>query len=206
MPAVIEGSSHDFIAEVFRVESGADLGVIRGFRYGTHIAKGSIVREDIFHYIPISPFIGVGEITGKKLLAYLNKASYGSLAPDASLWTGGWNHTVSGVKYDLNPNAKKGELVSNVVVLQNGKYVPLELDKVYTMAGYTYMEEPSKVNKITLKNVKFVKDANNEKLEAYQVIERYLKKQNANPEMNRINLLAPLRAPNYNNQEIQPLP
>ena len=85
MPAVIEGSSHTFLAEAFRAESGADLGVIRGFRYGTHIAKGDIQREDIFHYIPISPFIGVGEITGKKLLGYLEKIAYGSLAPDASL-------------------------------------------------------------------------------------------------------------------------
>ena len=40
MNAVIEGSSHNFIAEAFHVESGADLGVIRGFRYGTPISKG----------------------------------------------------------------------------------------------------------------------------------------------------------------------
>ena len=121
MNAVIEGSSHNFIAEAFRVESGADLGVIRGFRYGTHIAKGDIQREDLFHYVPISPWVGVGEISGEKLLKYLNKAAYGSLAPDASLWTGGWNHTVSGVKYSLNPNAEKGKMVSDVRVLTKWK-------------------------------------------------------------------------------------
>ena len=206
MPAVVEGSSHDFIAEVFRVESGADLGVIRGFRYGTHVAKGDIVREDLFHYIPISPWVGVGEITGQQLKNYLEKAAYGSLAPDASLWTGGWNHTVSGAKYDLNPNAKKGEMVSNITILKNGKYEAIDLKKTYTMAGYTYNEEPSKVNKIPLKNVKFVRDASQKKLEAYEVIERYLSKHHANPEMNRINLVEPLRASNYKNPEIQPLP
>jgi len=94
MNAVIEGSSHNFIAEVFRLELGADLGVLRGFRYGTHVAKGEIAREDIFHYIPISPFVGVWKISGKQLFAYLEKAVYGSLAPDPSLWTGGWNHDV----------------------------------------------------------------------------------------------------------------
>jgi len=206
MNAVIEGSSHNFIAEAFRVESGADLGVIRGFRYGTHIAKGDIQREDLFHYVPISPWVGVGEISGEKLLKYLNKAAYGSLAPDASLWTGGWNHTVSGVKYSLNPNAQKGKMVSDVRVLQNGKYVPLELQKKYTIAGYTYNEELNKVNKIPLENVKLMVDKNGDPLEAYEVIENYLAKHLANPELNRIKLLEPLAKPSYGNREIQPLP
>lgn len=41
MPGVIEGSSHDFLADAFREQTGADVGTIRGFRYGTHIAKGT---------------------------------------------------------------------------------------------------------------------------------------------------------------------
>ena len=121
MNAVIEGSSHNFIAEAFRVESGADLGVIRGFRYGTHIAKGVYIqREDIFHYVPISPWSRCGGDQwqlAKLFDKYLNKAAYGSLAPDASLWTGGWNHTVSGLKYSLVkvPNAEKGQMVQSDV-------------------------------------------------------------------------------------------
>ena len=205
MHAVIEGSSHNFIAEVFRVESGADLGVVRGFRYGTHIQKGDIQREDIFHYIPISPWVGVGNISGAKLLKYLDKIAYGSLGTNPSKWTGGWNHTVSGLKYSLNPNAKKGELISNVVVLQNGKYVPLDPDKTYTMAGYTYNEELNKVNKIPMDDVKLMLDKDNNPLEAYEVIENYLSKHKANPEIHRIKLTEPLARPTHINREIQPL-
>jgi len=205
MNAVIEGSSHNFIAEVFRVESGADLGVLRGFRYGTHIKKGSIQREDIFHYIPISPWVGVGKISAAKLLKYLDKAAYGSLGTNPSKWTGGWNHTISGLKYSLNPNAKKGELISDVMILQDGKYVDLDPSKVYTMAGYTYNEEPNKVNKIPMDDVKLMVDKNNQPLEAYEVIENYLRKHKANPELNRINLTEPLAKPTHINREIQPL-
>lgn len=205
MHAVIEGSSHNFIAEVFRVESGADLGVIRGFRYGTHIEKGDIQREDIFHYIPISPWVGVGKISGAKLLKYLDKIAYGSLGTNPSKWTGGWNHTVSGLKYSLSPNAKKGDLISNVQVLQDGKYIPLDPKKIYTMAGYTYNEELNKVNKIPIEDVKLMLDKDNNPLEAYEVIENYLRKHKANPELNRIKLTEPLAKPTHKNREIQPL-
>lgn len=205
MQAVIESSSHNFIAEAFRIESGADLGVVRGFRYGTHVAKGDIQREDIFHYIPISPWIGIGEISAKELLNYLENVAYGSLATDPSLWKGGWNHTVSGTKYNLDPNAKKGHMVSNLRILQDGKYVAVDLNKTYTIAGYTYDEEPNKVNKIPLKNVKIMLDKDGNKLEAYEVIENYLSKHNANPELNRITLITPLQKPTHGNREIQPL-
>ena len=205
MNAVVESSSHNFIAEVFRVESGADLGVLRGFRYGTHIQKGDIQREDIFHYIPISPWVGVGKISGAKLLKYLDKVAYGSLTSNPSNWGGGWHHTVSGLKYSLNPNAKKGEYISEVQVLQNGKYVPFDPSKIYTMAGYTYNEELNKVNKIPMEDVKLMVDKDNNPLEAYEVIENYLAKHKANPELNRIKLTEPLAKPTHINREIQPL-
>ena len=205
MNAVIEGLSHNFIAEVFRKESGADLGVLRGFRYGTHIEKGDIQREDIFHYIPISPWVGVGKIRGDKLLKYLDKVAYGTLGANPSEWTGGWNHAVSGLKYSLNPNAKKGHLISDVMILQNGTYVSFDPSKVYTMAGYTYNEELNKVNKIPMEDVKLLVDKANQPLEAYEVIENYLAKHKADPELNRIKLTEPLNVPTHKNREIQPL-
>ena len=74
------------------------------------------------------------------------------------------------------------------------------------MAGYTYNEELNKVNKIPLDNVKLMVDKNGDPIEAYEVIENYLAKQPANPELNRIKLLEPLAKPSYGNREIQPLP
>jgi len=205
MNAVIEGSSHNFIAEVFRKESGADLGLLRGFRYGTHVKAGDIQREDMFHYIPISPWVGVGKIKGAKLLKYLDKVAYGSLTSDPSNWGGGWHHVVSGLKYSLNPNAKKGEYISDVRVLQDGKYIPFDPNKTYTVAGYTYNEELNKINKIPMEDVTLMVDKDNNPLEAYEVIENYLKSHDANPELNRIKLTEPLLKPTHKNREIQPL-
>lgn len=208
MPAVVEGSSHDFITDVFRVQSDADIGLLRGFRYGTHIAAGDIHREDIYHYIPIGPYLAKGEMTGQMIKNIIEKSAHGSLAGDASEWTGGWLFAWSGLRYDLTPNAKVGQRASNITILdkERGEYVPLELDKVYSVAGYNYAEEPNRINKVVSKNVTQVTNDKGEVIDAVEAIEDYLKVQNANPELNRINIIAPLSKPNYGNREIQPLP
>ncbi len=58
MPAAVEGSSHDFIADAIRWWSKADLATVRGFRYGTHVKPGPITRNDLFHFVPIGPRVG----------------------------------------------------------------------------------------------------------------------------------------------------
>lgn len=58
MPAVVEGSSHDFVADAIRWWAKADLATVRGFRYGTHVAPGPITRNDLFHFVPIGPRVG----------------------------------------------------------------------------------------------------------------------------------------------------
>jgi len=58
MPAVIEGSSHDLIADAMRWWAKSDLATVRGFRYGTHVAPGNITRNDLFHFAPIGPRVG----------------------------------------------------------------------------------------------------------------------------------------------------
>lgn len=57
MPAVIEGSSHDFVADAIRWWAKSDMATVRGFRYGTQV-QGDITRGDLFHYVPIGPRIG----------------------------------------------------------------------------------------------------------------------------------------------------
>ncbi|MCJ7764757.1 MAG: 5'-nucleotidase C-terminal domain-containing protein [Thiovulaceae bacterium] len=208
MPAVVEGSSHDFITDVFRIQSGADIGLLRGFRYGTHIKVGDIHREDIYHYIPIGPFLAEGEMTGQTIKNVIEKSAHGSLSGDVSEWTGGWLFAWSGLHYDLTPNAKKGERATNITVLdkKTGAYLPLNLEKVYTVAGYNYDEEPNRINKVACKVVKLAKNDKGEAIDAIDAIEDYLKVQHANPELNRITIIAPLSKPNYGNREIQPLP
>ena len=54
LPGMIGGSSHYMLTDAFRDALGADVGAIRGFRYGTQIPAGSGIRyEDLYHYIGV---------------------------------------------------------------------------------------------------------------------------------------------------------
>ena len=208
MPAVIEGSSHDFLADTFRVQSGADIGLIRGFRYGTNVKKGDIHREDIYHFIPIGPFIAVGEMSGETIKQVLENSADGSLAKSSFDWKGGWLFGWSGLHFNLNYYDLKGARVTNVTVLDKttNTYLPLDLKKMYKVASYNYDEEPNLINKIKAENVTRVTNDKGEAIDATEVVEDYLKEHNANPELNRITLDNLLPKAKYGNKEIQPLP
>lgn len=77
MPAVIEGSSHDLIADAIRWWAKSDLATVRGFRYGTHVAPyGAITRNDLYHYIPIGARVGkVSRITLNQLRNQVDNSS-----------------------------------------------------------------------------------------------------------------------------------
>ena len=117
MPAIVEGSAHDFLADAFRTvaiqQLGAEMdagarpsdviGAIRGFRYGTHIKQGPIKREDIYHFVATGPRIACGTIEGGKVKNQMENAADGSLNPDPRRWTGGWLFNFSGLTSDLYP-------------------------------------------------------------------------------------------------------
>lgn len=202
MPAVIEGSSHDFLADAFKAMAEADVGLIRGFRYGTHVAPGPIRLEDIYHYIPIGPFIARGEVSGQQIKNVIENSADGSLSPDPASWGGGWLFNWSGVTFDLDPYKASGARASNILV--NG--IPLDPGATYTMASYNYLSEPNLINKIPARNVVRVTDGNGNLIDGTEVVAGYLAQYGpVNPELHRIRLLAPLPDPLYGFPELQPL-
>jgi len=207
MPAVIEGSSHDFLADVFKEMTHADAGIIRGFRYGTHIAPGPIKLEDIYHYVAIGPFIAKGEVSGQQLKNVIENTTDGSLNTDPAKWRGGWLFGWSGLTYDLDPYAAFGSRATNIMIhdYETNRWAPLDLTATYTLGGYNFDSEPNLINKIPAKNVKQYLDVEGNAVEGTQVVADYLKTRTANPVLNRINILAPLPAPKFGNYEIQPL-
>ncbi len=206
LPAVIEGSSHDFISEAFRVEANADLGLLRGFRYGTHIAPGDIKLEDLYHYIPVGPFVAVGEMSGHQIQQNLEKIAEGSLTSETENWTGGWLHSWSGLTYDLDPYKELGQRITNIQVYDKEQetWGPLDPDATYSVAGYNYATEPNKINKLPAKNVRHLGE-NGQPIEATQLLVNYLSRHAADPQTGRINILQPLPPPVWGNKEIQPL-
>lgn len=207
MPAAIEGSSHDFLSDAFKTEAKADLGLIRGFRYGTHIAPGPILLEDLYHYIAVGPFVAKGEVTGAKIRKVIEESADGTLNPNPLKWSGGWLFAWSGLKYDLNPAAEMGKKSSNIQVFNQkaNAWEPLKPTQVYSVAGYNFDSEPGKVNKVPADKVQQVRGADGKAIDGVQVVVNYLKDHVVDPELNRVHLSSPLPKPVYKSDECQPL-
>jgi len=109
MPAAVEGTSHDWIADAIRWWSKADVATVRGFRYGTHVKPGPITRNDLFHFVPIGPRVGkAGKIHANQLRNQIDNSSLSVFSNNPldtnSLtnpygdegWAGGWMFAYSG--------------------------------------------------------------------------------------------------------------
>jgi 2',3'-cyclic-nucleotide 2'-phosphodiesterase (5'-nucleotidase family) len=219
MPGTIEGSSHDFLTDAFRSVSGAQIGAIRGFRYGTHVAPGPIRMEDLYHYIPIGPQIAVAKISGRQLKGQIEAAADGSLNPDVTKWTGGWLFNFSGVTMDLDPYAETGKRASNLRI-EGAEFKPGETPE-YTYASYWYKVDPCKVNVIDIigctadaasgnvpSNITVVRDKDGNPLDGTEVVVRYLESlpaKTADTQLDRIKLVKPLPAPPPGLKIVQPL-
>ena len=104
MPGVVEGTSHDLIADAMAAMGQAQSASIRGFRYGTHVPPGgNITMEDIYHYIPIAAKLGrTNKACGADLKFAIEKSIGGTFHPDPNQWTGGWMFGYNGLSYDVD--------------------------------------------------------------------------------------------------------
>ncbi|MEX5744516.1 bifunctional UDP-sugar hydrolase/5'-nucleotidase [Massilia sp. X63] len=206
MPAVIEGSSHDFLADAFRRQGGAQLGMITGFRYGTAVAPGPIKLEDLYHFLPVGAQIARGELTGMQIKKALEGKAQNTQARTGE-WINGWTAGISGLTADFDPQAPQGSRVSNMRI--NGE--PVRMDATYTVAGLWYKEIPGLINRLPAKGVVVVKDEKGALLDGTDVVTRYLDSlpgksvTKGGLQLDRIRLVKPLPAAQHGIVEIQPL-
>ena len=104
MPGVVEGTSHDLIADAMAVIGMAGGSSIRGFRYGTHVPPGgSITMEDIYHYIPIAAKLGrTDKACGADLKFAVENSIHNTFHFDPTQWAGGWMFGYNGLTYDVD--------------------------------------------------------------------------------------------------------
>lgn len=104
MPGVVEGTSHDLIADAMAAIGQAQSASLRGFRYGTHVPPGgSITMEDIYHYIPIAAKLGrTNKACGADLKFAIENSIGGAFHSDPAQWTGGWMFGYSGLNMDVD--------------------------------------------------------------------------------------------------------
>ena len=206
MPAVIEGSSHDFLTDAFRRQGGAQLGMITGFRYGTAVAPGSIRLEDLYHFLPVGAQIARGELTGTQIKKALEGSPQNTQARTGE-WINGWTAGISGLTADFDPRAPQGSRVSNMRI--DGE--PVRLDATYTVAGLWYKEIPALINRLPAKGVVVLKDAAGAPLDGTDVVKMYLDSLPGKTltkdglRMDRIRLVNPLPAARHGIRELQPL-
>ena len=216
LPGMIGGSSHDMLTDAFRDALGADVGAIRGFRYGTQIpAGGSIRYEDLYHYMPIGAQIGEATVTGAQIKSQIENAADGALNPDVTKWTGGWLFDFSDTLHmDFDPFAATGQRASNISI--GGK--PLDPAATYRYASYWYATDPCSVNDIQVQGctaaegvptgIRIVRDGDGSTLDAVEIVARYIEKapdKTVNPSLDRVRLVRPLPPPRFGFPEVQPL-
>lgn len=203
MPAVIEGTSHDFIADAFRSACQADVGIMRGFRYGTHVAPGPISLEDMYHYIPIGPQVACGEMTGSELWLALEKSAEGVLSGWVENWTGGWLLAVSGITFDLDVDNEYRHRITNLKI--NGE--ALDPPRLYTVGGYWYLESSNTINGLHARDIRLLKDAYGGIVDATEIVAYYLQSlpsKTINPFSSRVRITGKLPDPIGINKELQP--
>lgn len=206
MPAVIEGSSHDFLTDAFRRQSGAQLGMITGFRYGTAVVPGPIKLEDLYHFLPVGAQIARGELTGMQIKKALEGNPQNTQARPGE-WINGWTAGVSGLTADFDPESPQGSRVSNMRI--NGE--PVRMDAAYTVAGLWYKEIPALINRLPAKGVVVVKDEKGAPLDCTDVVNMYLDSLPGKAltkdglQLDRIRLVNPLPASHHGIREVQPL-
>lgn len=163
MPGVVEGSSHDLIADAMRWAGGTDAAAIRGFRYGTHIPAGyPITMEDIYHLIPVAAKLGKSpKACGYDLKFQAEQSTDGTFSPDPTKWAGGWMFGYSNVTYDLDAcggyladgvtqratNLKVGGMAVNIADTYNAATQSCTSGAAgYSVSGYWFAEDPNTIN------------------------------------------------------------
>jgi 2',3'-cyclic-nucleotide 2'-phosphodiesterase (5'-nucleotidase family) len=209
LPAVLEGSSHDFLTDAFRVMTGADIGLIRGFRFGTHVRPGPITRADLYHYLPVGAQVArVDGVSGTVILRQLEASLGGALDADPGRWTGGWFVGTSGLEIEVEPYRPTGERVRSVRV--NGAPLDTTGARRYSVAGLWFASEPRAVSNCgpCVARGAAPRTFGDEPTDAVEVVARYLASRPdsvASPVLGRVRLLRPLPAPKHGFPVLQPL-
>ena len=134
----------DLCADAFRVQSGADIGVINGGGIRTNIREGDITRGDILSVFPYGNSICVIEVTGRQILDALEWGARTIPGENGAFLQ------VSGLSYEVRSDTE-----SSCVGDDNGMFVrvdgsrrvknvlvggeAIDPEKTYTLAGQDYM-------------------------------------------------------------------
>lgn len=149
----------DLCADAYRIIGEADIGVVNGGGIRADIPEGDITYANMLAVHPFGNTLCVVKATGQEILDLLETACMYTEAESSkdgnAVGENGGFMQVSGLKFTIDTSvassvvldeqenfvAAEGERrVKDVQVLNdNGEYVPIEADTVYTLASHNYM-------------------------------------------------------------------
>lgn len=155
----------NFVSDAYRIVSEAQIGIVNGGGVRANLKEGDVTYKDLMSIHPFGNYMDIVEAKGSQIADYLEYASVstekeyykenadGSRSPLGE--NGSFAH-VSGLKYTIDTSVtspvksdENGMYVSidgdrrvkDIMVLENNSYVPLDLNKSYTLCSHNYLLE-----------------------------------------------------------------
>ena len=183
----------NFCADAYRIIGNADIGVINGGGIRADLPKGDITYADMLAVHPFGNTLCVVKASGQEIMDLLETACMYTKAEFAengsAIGENGGFMQVSGLKFTIDTSVEpsvvfdennnfvsvNGERrVKDIMVSDaNGKYVPIEAEKIYTLASHNYLLKDGGDNYTGFTDNEFVI---NEGISDYQIITDYITK------------------------------
>jgi len=163
---VVENTTDDVLAAAVKEQTGADIGLSNGFRFGHPILPGPITEGDLGRLYPISSNLKTGKVTGAQLRAWLESEMDHVFADEPKRLFGGWLVRMAGMTVRFKANAPQGKRITEILV--GGK--PLDDAATYSVAACERDGDAPD----TLCRIKNVKDARTLDVDVHQMVRAHL--------------------------------
>ena len=148
----------NLVADAYREITGADIGTVNGGGIRDNLKQGDVTYKEIKNVHPFGNVLMKKKTTGRKILDLLEFSSMNTdieRVKDGKPYgeNGAFSH-VSGLKYTIDTSIPTSVVlddagnfirvdgerrVKNVLVLEDGNYVPINENKEYTIASHNFL-------------------------------------------------------------------
>ena len=168
---VIENPMDNFITDVMRWKTGADISLSNGFRFSPPLVPendepAAITAGHLWSFFPVDEKVKVGKATGRQLKDWMEKEINNVFAENPQDRFGGWLVRFSGMTLVFDSSKPMGERVIEMKVNDE----PLDYNKEYTVSACDREGEPPHI----LCRLQNAKDTQILDYSVHDVIKEYL--------------------------------
>ena len=149
---VLEGVLNNFIADAIRAETGSDISMTNGFRFGTAVLSddevgldttfadgrdvGEITLRDLYTWFPVGPAVNVADFSGQAMVESLETILAAVFNRNPFLQRGGWYLGLSGnMEQTIDLVNRPFSSSSGRIIQTKVDGVPLDPSKRYVFAS-----------------------------------------------------------------------